>query len=219
MWRWNQHSHILLLTCFLLSANGCASVRLPAIDPSGERILLPAPSYTTLNRNHSSDYVRPNRSASPCPRGPVFKQPEASDCVLPPIIPNTATKPTAATLVADSEPSLPRILVPGGCETSKHEIYDSYPKRDSETDNKSTVTLTPRRHIASVGTEVILIGGVCGSDGYYRTHEAMEWTLTQGSVGQFIDPGKPAVGWKRRRGHLASLARSREPNYSQTTMH
>ena len=200
----DQQMRILWLTCVCMLASGCASIRLPAIDPSGERILLPAPNYTTLNRNHSSDYVRPAREL--CPEGPVFKQPASSDCVLPPIIPNTASKSPAATLVSDSDPTLPRILVPGGCETSKHEIYDSYPQRDGETDNKSNVTLSPRRHIATVGTEVILIGGVCGKDGYYRTHEAMEWGLTQGSVGQFVDPGKPAVGWKRRRGHLASLA-------------
>jgi hypothetical protein len=28
---------------------GCSGVRLPAIDPSGERFFLPSGSYTTLN--------------------------------------------------------------------------------------------------------------------------------------------------------------------------
>ena len=37
-----------LSTLGILFAAGCAQFRLPAIDPSGERIFLPADSYTTL---------------------------------------------------------------------------------------------------------------------------------------------------------------------------
>lgn len=202
--RWIGQTRILWLLFVLNTTVGCSTLRLPAIDPSGERIFLPAPGYTTLNRNHSSDYVKPSRPGNVC-NGPVFEQPDAPDCELPPILPNTTkAKSPPITMVADSTPTTARILVPGPFQNTKSELYESCPEKE-ETDNRQRVVLTPHRQIAPVGSEVILIGGLCGSDGYYRMHEKLEWSLTQGSVGQFVDPGKSAVGKLRVRGHLAAL--------------
>lgn len=50
----------------------------------------------------------------------------------------------------------------------------------------SSVTLTPTRVIAPVGTEVVIVAGVCGQDGLLRTGEPVEWMLSEGGVGQIV---------------------------------
>ncbi len=47
--------------------------------------------------------------------------------------------------------------------------------------------LVPRTTIAPVGSEVVLLAGVAGPDGYLRTNERIEWSITPGSVGEFVD--------------------------------
>ncbi len=49
--------------------------------------------------------------------------------------------------------------------------------------------LTPTRIVAPVGGEVILLGGVCGKDGYLVTNETIEWMLSPESVGQIVEVG------------------------------
>ena len=102
------------------------------------------------------------------------------------------------------EPVAPRVVVPGLCQNTEGEVDSGCPPSQLR-DYRQAVSLTPRRQIAAVGSEVILLGGVCDEEGYYRLREPLEWTLSQGSVGHFNDPGDPAVGWLGRRGRLASL--------------
>ncbi len=47
--------------------------------------------------------------------------------------------------------------------------------------------LTPRATVAPVGSEVVLLAGVQGSDNYLRTNERVEWLIASGSVGEFVD--------------------------------
>lgn len=47
--------------------------------------------------------------------------------------------------------------------------------------------LVPRSTIAPVGSEVVLLAGVAGPDGYLRTNERIEWSISPGSVGEFVD--------------------------------
>ena len=48
------------------------------------------------------------------------------------------------------------------------------------------VQLRPQEMVAPVGSEVVLIAGVCGPDGYLRTNRRLEWTIAPGSVGHFV---------------------------------
>lgn len=52
------------------------------------------------------------------------------------------------------------------------------------------VILTPRAIAAPVGSEVILLAGVRGPDNYLRTNERVEWSISAGSVGQFVQIDK-----------------------------
>ena len=47
--------------------------------------------------------------------------------------------------------------------------------------------LVPRSTIAPIGSEVVLLAGVAGPDGYLRTNERIEWSIAPGSVGEFVD--------------------------------
>jgi uncharacterized repeat protein (TIGR01451 family) len=50
----------------------------------------------------------------------------------------------------------------------------------------SSITLSPTRVIAPVGTEVVIVAGVCGTDGLLRAGEPVEWMLSEGGVGQIV---------------------------------
>ena len=55
------------------------------------------------------------------------------------------------------------------------------------------VDLQPRETVAPVGSEVVLMAGVCGPDGYLRTNRRLEWSIDPGSVGQFVAVGEDGL--------------------------
>ena len=56
------------------------------------------------------------------------------------------------------------------------------------------VIVAPRVTVAPVGGEVILLAGVVGPDGqYFRMDERVEWTISPGSVGEFVDLDKGSI--------------------------
>jgi uncharacterized repeat protein (TIGR01451 family) len=55
--------------------------------------------------------------------------------------------------------------------------------------------LSPTRLIAPVGSEVALIGGLCGGDGFLVTSQKIEWNLSQDSAGQFVDYSDRGSYW------------------------
>jgi len=48
------------------------------------------------------------------------------------------------------------------------------------------VLIEPRETVVPVGSEVILIAGVAGQDGYLRTNRRLEWSVAPGGVGHFV---------------------------------
>ena len=52
------------------------------------------------------------------------------------------------------------------------------------------IILTPIHVIAPVGSEVILLAGVCGGNGHLVAGERVEWMIAPGEVGQFVTVGK-----------------------------
>jgi uncharacterized repeat protein (TIGR01451 family) len=53
-------------------------------------------------------------------------------------------------------------------------------------DEDVAVLLTPHRLVAPIGSQVVLMAGVQGCDGYLRTNRRLEWSIAPGSVGQFV---------------------------------
>lgn len=52
------------------------------------------------------------------------------------------------------------------------------------------VRILPSRLVAPVNSEVVVLAGLCHENGYLTTHERIEWSIENGSVGQFIAPGQ-----------------------------
>ena len=53
-----------------------------------------------------------------------------------------------------------------------------------------TLILTPSVTVAPVGSEVVLVAGVGSADCNLRCNQRLEWAVTPGSAGQFVDVGK-----------------------------
>ncbi len=64
--------------------------------------------------------------------------------------------------------------------------YDEIPGQMRWGDNVC-ITLSPTRTIAPVGSEVVLLAGVVDVEGFLRTNERIEWTLSPAGVGHFVD--------------------------------
>ncbi len=142
----------------VVSLTGCARLQFPAIDPTGERIFLPAPNSTTiLTPNVARDPLANSPSAS-LPTQPAFSRPaDPPDCCGGP-----------------AKYQSPRHVIP---KPSAH------PSRGQS----GEIILTPSRIIAPVGAEVVVLAGICGSDYHFVMNQPLEWLLSSDSVGQFIE--------------------------------
>ena len=54
---------------------------------------------------------------------------------------------------------------------------------------RGCILLSPQKIVAPVGGEVVLLSGICGTDGYLQVGQPLEWMLTPDSVGTFIEVG------------------------------
>ena len=177
---------IARLACTVMlvaSIAGCAQLRVPQIDPMGRTIFLPAPNSTQI--------LTPGLSRGAVPSTPMVQAPAGFQSVpgnIPPVqgiqsdpaftppprVPSCANGQCGARL------HNPQIQ-PAGSLVS-HRVPSSRNKR-------GTLTTTPARIVAPVGSEVVVLAGICGDDGYYITNQPIEWMLSQDSAGQIIEVG------------------------------
>ena len=87
--------------------------------------------------------------------------------------------------------------------------YTKLPKRGE----RGCILLSPQKIVAPVGGEVILLSGICGTDGYLQMGQPLEWMLTPDSVGTFIQVGDDDPGFAHR---LAGIkkAEKHDPSYA-----
>jgi len=136
-WTRGRSLAVVLLLCAGLTS-GCAYLRVPRIDPSGQRFFIEPP------------IVLP--SGDPC------------DALVCP------------------QPTTPQPMTP---QPMTQPISLAQSRAD-----RLCVTLTPRTIVAPVGSEVALVAGVHGSDGYLRTNQRVEWSISPGGVGHFVAVAK-----------------------------
>jgi uncharacterized repeat protein (TIGR01451 family) len=154
---------------------GCANVRVPAIDPTGTRIFAPGTTTTVLPS------LVPRRGNAYFPR-PAF--------VEPPIVPNC--------------PSEGIVRGPIGTGVSTFPVVPTAPSVPLPK-GQDRLIVSPTKMVAPIGTEVVLLGGICGPSGYYVTKQPVEWTLSQESVGNIVDVNKA------RHSHLSKLLLGKVP--------
>lgn len=174
--------HTALLTGLLILLSGCAQLRLPAIDPTGTNVFLPAPYSTTIlppgrntNPNIQPYGVQPN---TPFGTVPGAGQVTPSQTPLIPAFTQPATPPPCVNPNNGCYP---------GTRARKHIIPDT--SQIKTRGEMGEIIMTPHRIIAPVGSEVVVLAGICGGDGFYVVNQPLEWMLSNNSVGQIVEVG------------------------------
>ncbi len=163
---------LAILLTLAQSAVCCPGLRLPRIDPTGQRFFLPAPNYTTV----SPFGTRPPLWQSP-PPPPLCGTPESGAGVVPYSIfgappPNVPTTPAVAP---------PPVGSPSNLQLTGSTSDD---RRDGL---GGRLVVNPTRLVALVGQEVLIRAAICGDDGYLIMREPLEWTLAADSVGSIVE--------------------------------
>ena len=192
---------------------GCRQVRLPAIDPTGSSIFAPKPYTTTLTvpgfgdekcgvvdhfKNHFAGLGFGNNGMTfpdPVFKGPGRPEPCPPDGVLQPNSPELgASIGTADTSLVSMNLSNAACPSDGPAAVLYGSQKVQQTRRLPCKGNRGSILLTPSKIVAPVGGEVVLLSGICGTDGYLQLNEKLEWMLTPDSVGTFIEVGENAPG-------------------------
>jgi len=204
---------VLLFSVLLPS--GCQQLRLPTFDPTGACLLAPFPATTTLAlpghsgescgcmactrgigscvANHKSKFASKLDQFHRGTTTPAFTEP-----VTPPacVTPGAGGLPLSGTDLGAASPcgdecrlGPPAVLIGDECHTKMKDCL-KLPSKGT----RGCILLSPQRIVAPVGGEVILLSGVCGTDGFLALGEPLEWMLTPESVGTFIEVGDDAPG-------------------------
>lgn len=174
----------VLTAVLLLYLTGCQQLRVPAFDPTGQRVFSPSDTMSLSCLNDSRA-----RGCGLLPK-PAWQQP-----LTPPPCPEPAPPvPPGARVPAAAPPTAPRIMqkgVPG------------------------TIMLNPQRMIVPVGSEVVLLSGLCGEDGFLVTHQPIEFMLSRDSVGHFVAVSDQDAMWCPSKKLSADYAIARTCSRSQ----
>lgn len=163
---------------------GCSQLRVPAIDPSGSRIFLPRGNSTQILTPRAA--ARNSASTNPLriAQNPAF-QPQ----------PFTAPQPPAvAAPQYPIQPAFQHPPTPAPCDAP---LVDGKPKKHlvpkieglKTAGQRGQIIITPSRIVAPVGSEVVVLAGICGGDGYFVQNQPLEWMLSNNSVGEFVEVG------------------------------
>ncbi len=77
------------------------------------------------------------------------------------------------------DPTGERIFAPSAVE------FEAQPGLPEYCHN-AAVRVSPRKVVAPLGSEVVVLASVCGPDGYMYANQRVEWSLAEGSVGHFV---------------------------------
>lgn len=220
---------LISIALLVAVASGCNRLRLPAIDPTGSRLFSPLPTTTTLaipglngekcgclgcksglgclNKWCKKGHKKPKFSFPT----PVFQEPAD-----PPACPTPQATTEAG---ASNEPCVPSAPCNGSCENGPPAVlfgdepnYKKHclPKRGK----RGCILLSPQKIVAPVGGEVVLLSGICGTDGYLQMNEKLEWMLAPDSVGNFIQVGDDAPGLLHRLAGARPRPEKIDPSYA-----
>jgi uncharacterized repeat protein (TIGR01451 family) len=190
--RWPFSFAILVLSLFA----GCSHLQLPAFDPSGSRIFAPGERTSLLTPNRGGGLLGLCRSRPSQPPAATFQPPPFSTAPLP-AGPTPVPSPPLIGL-GTGEPAFQHPPDPPPCEGSPKSHLVSFhrqkqlipsPQGPKSAAQKGQLLMTPSKIIAPVGSEVVVLAGICGSDGFFVKNQPLEWMLSNDSVGQIIEVG------------------------------
>ncbi|MEM6363739.1 MAG: hypothetical protein AAF745_04885 [Planctomycetota bacterium] len=212
-----------MFAMLLWSVSGCSNLRLPAIDPTGSCLLSPLPTTTSLSLpccNGDCQCLGCLTNLGACLRCPGFQFPEPA--FTEPVEPPECLDPTTAigNGLADTGPCVPGPNCGGDCLHGPPAVLYGDEINATKTcelptrGKRGCILLSPQKIVAPVGGEVMLLSGICGTDGMLQMGEPLEWMLSQDSVGNFIDVGDDDPGVLHK---LAGIETSRksDPGFAQ----
>ncbi len=100
----------------------------------------------------------------------------------------------------------PAVLFGSECSAKKWQLPDR--------GKRGCILLSPTKVVAPVGGEVVLLSGICGTDGYLQMNEKLEWMLTPDSVGTFIQVGDDDPGLLTRMVGSKTRPTKHDPSYA-----
>jgi len=183
----------------VLWACGCvlsqAQIRIPAIDPTGEHIFSGTTTLAPCESLKSGLFHKHGQpAAAVAPAVPVVAPPVKPPCLPPveavPIVP--VVPPPIVAVPQNPLPAVP--VVPAICgpkQIQPQVIPVAAPASADPCDGPrgAELTVTPSRIVAPVNTEVVMVAGLVGPDGYLITRQPLEWMLAQDGVGQIVAVG------------------------------
>ncbi len=154
-----------------LAGSGCATCKFPRLDPTGERIFAPADA--------------PPPGAMPVPGAAALTNPTSAAGTVPAFQgigppPGVAHIPSGAGERPAGVGSHPR--------WSRWSLGPPVPVGPGMGPQPG-LSLSPAQIVAPVGSEVVLVARVLGSQGYLLTRERIEWSMNAGEQGQFVAVG------------------------------
>ena len=176
---------VAVLPCALF-ATGCASWQVPRIDPTGERLFI-WPSQPAA----APTFAPPAGAPVVAPPPPPAVVPPFGNLQAPPVYPDVpapAVSPPPGVIPGAPVAPPPVITVPAAAPVSATSVPT--PWSAALPVGQAHLRITPDRVLAPVGSEVVLKAGVCGADNYLVMNERVEWLLSPGGPGQFVDLGE-----------------------------
>lgn len=162
-----------LVVC-TLAGGGCAGLRVPRIDPTGERVFV-RPQNRVPAASLAAGSSFGNVQAPPVFTDPVFPQPPMQ------------TQPALAAGPVVGAP-LPMGTFPAGPISTAQPLLGGVPPIPQD-----KLTITPERVLAPVGSEVLLRAGICTREGFLLANQRIDWMLAARDAGQFVQLG--GRGW------------------------
>lgn len=166
----------------IVAAGGCAMNDLPRIDPSGQRLLLwpdePTPVWTPPAQTTAPTLVPGSTAALPAAPANATAPPVLTD----PFLPGGPTGVTTDWLGQPVVVSQPVPMTPGGQVMGGAIAVPTVPGE--------RISITPSRILAPVGSEVVLVAGVCGENDHLMANERVEWMLDRAGTGQIVTVGQ-----------------------------
>ncbi len=163
---------------------GCTPLKLPKIDPSGERIFLPHGNYTELVRSAGVFRVfrrRRSRPLRPCrlARRPKLRPPRC------PALCGAAPEPSCG-VVPEPSCGASACAAPTWQPAAAPAVRGVPPRKTGASRVGADVMMAP------VGSEVVILSGLADAKGEYIPRQPLEWSLTPDSVGQLSKPATNA---------------------------
>lgn len=175
-----RHKLLWMLAIAGIAASGCALDQLPRIDPTGQRLLVfpgePTPAIAPL----------PQVAAPTLPPGATSSTIAAPTNVVAPPVYTDPFLPGGPGASSTDLLGRPVVVGPPVASTTGQPVGGV---AVAATPPGEALSITPSRVLAPVGSEVILIGGVCAENGYLRTNERIEWMLDRAGTGQIVTVG------------------------------